>query len=116
MKGRLKERRTLSSRIEERIRVYFGFEKRPVWIRMARCDETEGVIMLGDPGTGKSQTIHHFLLQIATRQPAEAAVIYDPAIEFVKRHYNRKRGDIILNPLDQRSPYWSPSHEVGIVT
>ena len=73
-------------------------------------------MLLGDPGTGKSQTIHHFLLQIAARQPAEAAVIYDPACEFVKRHYNEERGDIILNPLDKRSPYWSPAAEVQILT
>jgi hypothetical protein len=73
-------------------------------------------MMLGDPGTGKSQTIHHFLLQIAARLPAEAAVIYDPACEFVKRHYNRRRGDIILNPLDQRSPFWSPSLEIKTAT
>ena len=116
MRGRLKQRPTLSHRALTNIRNYFGYDKRPLWIRMARCDETEGIIMLGDPGTGKSQTIHHFLLQIATRQPVESAVIYDPACEFVKRHYNRKRGDIILNPLDRRSPYWSPSHEVRIVT
>ena len=69
-------------------------------------------MLLGDPGTGKSQTIHHFLLQIAARQPAEAVVIYDPACEFVKRHYNHQRGDVILNPLDKRSPYWSPAVEL----
>jgi hypothetical protein len=73
-------------------------------------------MLLGDPGTGKSQTIHHFLLQIAARQPAEAVVIYDPACEFIKRHYNAARGDSILNPLDQRFPYWSPAAEVQIVT
>jgi predicted NACHT family NTPase len=32
-------------------------------------------MLLGDPGTGKSQSIHHFLLQIAARQPAEAVVV-----------------------------------------
>ena len=61
-------------------------------------------------------TIHHFLLQIAARRPAEAVVIYDPACEFVKRHDDRLRDDVILNPLDQRSPYWSPSLEVRVVT
>jgi Type IV secretion-system coupling protein DNA-binding domain len=73
---------------------------------MSQREETEGIMMLGDPGTGKRQTIHHFLLQIAARQPAEAVVIFDPACEFVERHYNRLRGDVILNPLDRRSPYW----------
>src|ERR1041384_3331454 len=73
-------------------------------------------MLLGDPGTGKSQTIHHFLMQIAARQPSEAVVIYDPACEFIKRHYNYRRGDLILNPLDKRSPYWSPAAEVRLVT
>jgi hypothetical protein len=78
---------------------------------MSGRDETEGVIMLGDPGTGKSQTIHHFLQQIAARRPVEPLIVYDPACEFVTHHYNSTRGDIILNPLDQRAPYWSPSSE-----
>jgi hypothetical protein len=83
---------------------------------MPRAEETEHIMLLGDPGTGKSQTIHHFLLQIATRLPAEAVVIYDPACEFIKRHYNPERGDIILNPLDTRSPYWSPAGEIRVPT
>ena len=52
----------------------------------------------------------------AARQPAEAAVIYDPACEFVERHYSRKRGDLILNPLDVRFPFWSPSFEIKYAT
>lgn len=116
MRGRLKRPPSLTERAIAGIRNYFGYEERPVWIRMCHREENEGIMMLGDPGTGKSQTIHHFLLQIATRQSAEAVVIYDPACEFVKRHYDRRRGDVILNPLDGRSPYWSPSLEVRVGT
>jgi predicted NACHT family NTPase len=79
MKGRLKERTTMSERLVQSFRNYFGYEQRPIWIRMSRREETEGIMMLGDPGTGKSQTIHHFLLQIAARQPTESVVIYDPS-------------------------------------
>src|ERR1041385_7438987 len=116
MKGRLKEPTALTARLIQYFRDFIGFEERPVWIRMSSREETEGVIMLGDPGTGKSQTIHHFLLQIAARKPREAVVIYDPACEFIKRHYNQQRGDVILNPTDQRSPYWSPSVELHSLT
>jgi hypothetical protein len=116
MRGRLKQPPSRMERTIANIRKYFGYEARPVWLRMPRREETEGIMMLGDPGTGKSQTIHHFLLQIAARRPAEAVVVYDPACEFVKRHYDRRRGDIVLNPLDQRSPYWSPSLEVRAAT
>ena len=112
MRGRLRHKRQLSRRMVASFRDYFGFDERPIWIRIPCADETEHIMLLGDPGTGKSQTIHHFLLQIAARQPAEAVVIYDPACEFVKRHYNAARGDIILNPLDQRCPYWSPAAEL----
>jgi hypothetical protein len=116
MKNRLRPRRHFSERLVTCVRDYFGFEESPTWLRIPRADETEHIMLLGDPGTGKSQTIHHFLLQIAAREPSEAVVIYDPACEFIKRHYNQKRGDVILNPLDKRSPYWSPAAEVGLVT
>jgi Type IV secretion-system coupling protein DNA-binding domain len=116
MNGRLKPRKPLRQRLIGGIRDYFGLEESPTWIRIPRADETEHIMLLGDPGTGKSQTIHHFLLQIAARQPAEAVVIYDPACEFIKRHYNHQREDVILNPTDQRSPYWSPSVELHTLT
>lgn len=116
MNGRLRRKRSAGSRLVASLRSYFGFEEQPTWIRLPHKEETEHVMLLGDPGTGKSQTIHHFLLQIAARQPAEAVVIYDPACEFIKRHLNPNRGDIILNPLDTRSPYWSPATEVSVLT
>src|SRR5215213_7757169 len=109
MRGRLRPKKRLRQRLITSVRDYFGFEEAPTWIRIPRADETEHIMLLGDPGTGKSQTIHHFLFQIAARQPGEAVVIYDPACEFVKRHYNEQRGDVILNPVDKRSPYWSPA-------
>jgi hypothetical protein len=114
--GRLRRKTNPGARLVSTLRDYFGFEAHPTWIRMPRIEETEHVMLLGDPGTGKSQTIHHFLLQIATRRPAEAVVIYDPACEFIKRHFNPSRGDIILNPLDARSPYWFPAGEVRVLT
>jgi type IV secretory pathway TraG/TraD family ATPase VirD4 len=112
MKNRLRPTRRLRQRLLASFRDYFGFEETPTWLTIPRTDETEHIMLLGDPGTGKSQSIHHFLLQIAARKPAEAVVIYDPACEFVKRHYNKQRGDVILNPLDKRSPYWSPALEL----
>ena len=116
MNGRLKPKKALRRRVITGLRDYFGLEESPTWITIPRADETEHIMLLGDPGTGKSQTIHHFLLQIAARQPVEAVVIYDPACEFIKRHYNQQRADVILNPTDQRSPYWSPSVELHTLT
>ncbi|MCI0389869.1 MAG: type IV secretion system DNA-binding domain-containing protein [Acidobacteria bacterium] len=78
-------------------------------LRMKRSEEAQGMLILGDIGSGKSQIIHRFLEQLAGRN--EAAVVYDPACEFVKAHYNSRRGDVILNPLDARSPFWSQVYE-----
>src|ERR1035438_7669192 len=36
----------------------------------------------------------------------------DPAREFVQRFYDPKNGDVILNPLDKRCPYWGPAEEL----
>ncbi|MBA3715369.1 MAG: type IV secretion system DNA-binding domain-containing protein [Pyrinomonadaceae bacterium] len=85
-------------------------------LRIPREEEAEHILLLGDPGTGKTQIIHSFLRQIAARRPPEGAVIYDPACEFVQAHFNAARGDIILNPLDVRFPYWSPAFEVKYPT
>jgi type IV secretory pathway TraG/TraD family ATPase VirD4 len=41
-----------------------------------------------------------------------SAIVYDPACEFIQRFYDAKRGDIVLNPLDARCPYWGPSEEL----
>jgi len=98
------------------LRRLFGMREKSYWLRIPLEEEFEHVLLLGDSGTGKSQIIHSFLLQIARRRPAEAAIIYDPACEFVERHFNARRGDLILNPLDARSPYWSLSGEVRYPT
>jgi len=88
----------------------------PTWpLRMKRSEEAQGAMILGDIGAGKSQILHRLLRQIARRNN-EAAVVYDPACEFVKAHYNERRGDVILNPLDERSPFWSPSFETKFRT
>jgi type IV secretion system coupling TraD/TrwB family protein len=86
------------------------------WLRVPREEEAAHTTILGDSGTGKSQLLHMFLWQIAQRQPEEAVIIYDPAGEFVVSHYKPERGDIILNPLDERVPFWNPSAEVSLKT
>jgi type IV secretory pathway TraG/TraD family ATPase VirD4 len=34
--------------------------------------------------------------------------VIDPDCEFVQEFYDEGRGDVVLNPLDARCPYWSP--------
>ena len=50
-------------------------------------------------------------MQVAER--GDSAIIYDPACQFVQHFYSERRGDIVLNPLDARCPYWGPSDELG---
>lgn len=38
--------------------------------------------------------------------------MYDPALEYTPQFYTPERGDVILNPIDARSPYWSPGDEL----
>src|SRR5262249_39226320 len=91
-------------------------DDRIYWLRVPREEEAAHATILGDTGTGKSQLIHLFLRQIAARTPQESVIIYDPAGEFVSSHFVIERGDIILNPLDERFPFWNPAAEVRLKT
>jgi hypothetical protein len=83
-------------------------DKRP--LRIPRNAENKHFLLVGDTGSGKSSIIRQMLYQVAAR--GESAIVYDPACEFVKQFYNDRRGDIVLNPLDARMPYWNPSEEL----
>lgn len=74
-----------------------------------KANEAQHFEIIGDTGSGKTTLILQMLQQIMSR--GDAAIIYDPACEFVKRFYNEKT-DIILNPLDERCPYWGPAEEL----
>jgi type IV secretory pathway TraG/TraD family ATPase VirD4 len=80
------------------------------FLRIPRANEAQHLEIIGDTGSGKTTLIMRMLQQINER--GESAIIYDPACEFVQRFYNEGRGDIILNPLDQRCPYWGPAEEL----
>src|SRR5439155_13267408 len=93
------------------LRQMIGMDARSYPLSVPREEETEGFLLLGDPGTGKTQVIQQFLTQIAERHPPEAVVCYDPAGEFITNYFKPGQ-DIVLNPLDARCPYWSPTLEV----
>ena len=83
-------------------------ENRP--LRIPRAAENKHILTVGDTGAGKSTIIRHILFQVAQR--GHSAIVYDPACEFIQQFYDERRGDIVLNPLDTRCPYWSPSDEL----
>lgn len=79
-------------------------------LRIPLRAEAQHMQIIGDTGAGKSALMFQVLRQVQSR--GDAAIVYDPAREFVKRFYNPSRGDVILNPLDKRCPYWGPADEL----
>ena len=79
-------------------------------IRIPARAEAQHMQIIGDTGAGKSAMLFQVLRQVRGR--GDSAIVYDPAREFVKRFYDPTRGDVILNPLDKRCPYWGPAEEL----
>jgi type IV secretory pathway TraG/TraD family ATPase VirD4 len=90
--------------------VGFKTDEMKEMIRIPARAEAQHMQIIGDTGAGKSALMFQVLRQVRSR--GDAAIIYDPAREFVKRFYNPERGDVILNPLDKRCPYWGPAEEL----
>ncbi|MGO9265771.1 MAG: type IV secretion system DNA-binding domain-containing protein [Candidatus Binataceae bacterium] len=72
--------------------------------------ECEHILITGSPGSGKTTAMRHLLQQVERRH--EQAIVIDPEAEFVQEFYKEERGDVILNPLDERCPFWSPWLEI----
>ncbi len=72
--------------------------------------ESSHILLMGDTGAGKSSAIRQILRQVKER--GDTAIVYDPAMDFVGEFYSPERGDLILNPLDARFPYWSLPDEI----
>lgn len=79
-------------------------------LRIPRDAENKHFLTVGDTGSGKTSIIRQLLYQVQRR--GDSAIVYDPACEFVKQFYDPHRGDVVLNPLDARMPFWSPSLEL----
>ena len=79
-------------------------------LKIPRAIESSHLLVMGDSGTGKSALIRQILQQLEDR--GDTAIVYDPALEYTPQFYTPERGDVILNPIDARSPYWSPGDEL----
>jgi len=78
--------------------------------RIPKRLESSHILLMGDTGSGKSNAIRQILRQVEAR--GESGIVYDPAGEFVQEFYRPERGDLILNPLDERCPYWDLESEL----
>lgn len=74
-----------------------------------RTQETLHTLHAGSTGTGKSTGFVEMLLGIMARGDSRCIVL-DPNGFYLSRFY--RKGDVILNPFDKRSPGWSPFNEV----
>jgi hypothetical protein len=85
------------------------FIRRPLCLR--REDEVTHIAIMGDTGTGKTVLINQILAQVSDR--GDTAVVHDPDGKLASIFFNAERGDVILDPTDERFPGWSPGNEVS---
>ena len=73
-------------------------------------DETKHFKLIGTTGTGKSTAIREILETALAR--GDRAVIADPDAGYLRHFYDADRGDVVLNPFDQRSVKWDLFAEI----
>jgi hypothetical protein len=79
-------------------------------IRIPEKKESSHQIRMGDTGTGKTSLTYQDLLDAEAN--GTCCVVNDAkGGEIIARFYNPKRGDVILDPTDDRCAYWNISSE-----
>jgi hypothetical protein len=73
-------------------------------------DEAKHFKIIGTTGTGKSTAIQEILEGALAR--GDRAVIADPDGGYMRRFYDPNRGDVVLNPFDERSVKWDLFAEI----
>lgn len=66
--------------------------------------EQSHTMLVGSTGKGKTVALRNLVSQMRAR--GDSAVVFDLTGAFVEAFYDPDR-DVILNPLDERCPYWS---------
>ncbi len=78
--------------------------------------EPNHTLIYGASGSGKSTLMNQILALILERKTEkklnEKTIIYDVKGEYVAKHFDTVRGDIIFFPFDKRSVKWSIFNEV----
>jgi type IV secretory pathway TraG/TraD family ATPase VirD4 len=73
-------------------------------------DEAKHFKLIGTTGTGKSTAIQEIVASALAR--GDRAVIADPDGGYLRRFYRPDRGDVVLNPFDERSVRWDLFSEI----
>ena len=79
-------------------------------VPMRLKSETLHTLFAGAQGTGKSQQFFALMKQVRAR--GKRMIVYDPTGEFTQAFY-REGKDILMNPLDARSPNWNVWQEIA---
>ncbi len=90
-----------------------GTEVQPVSVAgrtLTLEDESKHFKLIGTTGTGKSTAIREILDAALAR--GDRAVIADPDGGYLDRFFDPARGDILLNPFDERSVKWDLFSEI----
>lgn len=93
--------------------VRIGSSERPVTIGgvpVPESEEARHFLFAGATGTGKTTAIWALLDQVERR--GQHAFVHDVDGGYVARYYRPERGDLILNPFDERCAYWNPFDDV----
>lgn len=88
---------------------YLDGRNRPGLLKIQSELERSHFLICGDTGTGKSAIQHTLIQQIRNRRH-DAAVIYDPSLEFWEHHASQK--DLLLHPYSADCPFWDISREI----
>jgi hypothetical protein len=79
-------------------------------IPLAAGDEAKHFKLIGTTGTGKSTAIRGLLAAAIAR--GDRAVIADAGGEYLRDFFTPSRGDVLINPFDDRGSRWNPFLEV----
>jgi len=71
---------------------------------LRRNREAHHIQVAGDTGAGKSTLFREILYQVERR--GDTAIIFDPDRQYIQEFYCAGRGDVVLNPKDDRCPNW----------
>lgn len=80
-------------------------------VPLTPSEETRHFKLIGTTGTGKSTAIAGLLARALAR--GDRAVITDADGGYRRRFFDRRRGDVILNPFDPVSVKWDPFAEIA---
>jgi hypothetical protein len=79
-------------------------------VPLTSADEVKHFKLLGTTGTGKSTAIRALLAAAIAR--GDRAVIADADGEYLRMLFAPSRGDVLLNPFDERGRAWDPLLEL----